>query len=458
MKNVTKTIDVNAHIANINSQITIENGISKAVISFSNLGYGIITAVKFKAKGYNTFNDIIQIDGNDNFIVIIQDVHIEKNAEASNLTVKMPNNDIRKLELEEYQICWESGDVTTYKGKNEVDFELQELDYSGSERTEILALRDVFEPKSTYVPLDTEYGWICTCGRLNYPENTMCSLCHHTKSEVEHNLSDDGRKEIKETRDKLNIKKMEESDRKDRRKKKTKIIIGSVFFLVFALVITIISITSYNKEMVSREIFSSEYEMQAAVQGKWTYYENDTDYYGKIQLVIKGEKGYMLYFLDGDLGNGTNIDWNPSKGTFNIGNNEYVVKKDTKSIKCGKKLYKKGGILASNSNDNGYDYDTTSHYTYETVYSALDFSYISVYTNSAGTYCKGTVTNNGKKTYKYVYVKGSFKDNSGKIIDVGSTYAIGREGLSPGESKSFKIYTGKHSGYMTCDISIISYQ
>ena len=48
MKNVTKTIDVNAHIANINSQITIENGISKAVISFSNLGYGIITAVKFK--------------------------------------------------------------------------------------------------------------------------------------------------------------------------------------------------------------------------------------------------------------------------------------------------------------------------------------------------------------------------------------------------------------------------
>ena len=97
MRIIKKTIDVNAHIENINSQIIAENGISKAVISFNNLSYGTITAVKFKAKGYNAFNDVIQIDGKDDFIVIIQDIHIEKNAESSKLTVKMPSNDIMEL-------------------------------------------------------------------------------------------------------------------------------------------------------------------------------------------------------------------------------------------------------------------------------------------------------------------------------------------------------------------------
>lgn len=456
MKNITKTIDVNAHIANINSQITIENGVSKAVISFSNLGYGVITAVKFKAKGYNTFNDIIQIDGKDDFIVIIQDIHIEKNAEASKITVKIPSNDIRKLDLEEYQICWGNGDVTTYQGKNEVDFELQELDYSGSERTEILALRDVFEPKSTYIPLDTEYGWICTCGRLNYPESTMCSLCHHTKSEVEHNLSDDGRKEIKEARDKLNIKKMEESDRNDKRKKKNKIIISSVIFLVFALVITIISITSYNKEMASREIFSSESEMREAMQGKWTYY--DDNHNGKSQYIIDGDKGYHINYSDDELGDGEDIIWNPSKGSFKIGSTNLIVKNGGESfLNVGglNNVYVKGGTLPINPKNKRFSVnDIVVHLPSDSNFS---FSNIEFDTYQSSLICKGIIRNKGNYSVKNLKLEASFTDAAGKELDSDWTYVNVTDALDPWESASFKLYADKNAHIGYCDIYISGY-
>jgi hypothetical protein len=42
-------IDTNAHISNISSEVKTDNDKIKAFISFDNLGYGVITAVKFIA-------------------------------------------------------------------------------------------------------------------------------------------------------------------------------------------------------------------------------------------------------------------------------------------------------------------------------------------------------------------------------------------------------------------------
>ena len=64
----------------------------------------------------------------------------------------------------------------------------------------------------------------------------------------------------------------------------------------------------------------------------------------------------------------------------------------------------------------------------------LQISNVSVQTNSVATYCTGTIKNNVNVTFKFVQVKGSFKDGSANVIETGDSYAVGGEGLSPGES------------------------
>lgn len=71
-------IDENAHIQNLCCEVNLDGGIPKATISFDNLGYGVITAIKFCAQGFNAFNDIVLIEGKGSFFLIVQDISIDK--------------------------------------------------------------------------------------------------------------------------------------------------------------------------------------------------------------------------------------------------------------------------------------------------------------------------------------------------------------------------------------------
>ena len=104
----------------------------------------------------------------------------------------------------------------------------------------------------------------------------------------------------------------------------------------------------------------------------------------------------------------------------------------------------------SSSYYNNYDYDTRSKYD-------LKITNVSVYTNSVSTYCSGTITNNGEELFKFVKVKGSFKDKSGNTVETGDSYAVGSEGLGPGESTSFKIYCDKNSKVDSCDVTVYDF-
>ena len=76
----------------------------------------------------------------------------------------------------------------------------------------------------------------------------------------------------------------------------------------------------------------------------------------------------------------------------------------------------------------------------ESATDVLDFSNVKLTDSSSYTCCSGTLTNNGSKTYYFVQVKGAFKDVYGNVIDTDWTYAVGSEGLAPGESTKFEIY------------------
>lgn len=453
MKNVIKTIDVNAHIVNVKSQVSTDAEGTKAIISFDNLGYGVITAVKFNAKGFNSFNDVVLVNGKDNFIIIIQDISINKNSTATEIKVKLPSNEIKRLELEECQICYANGTVSTYQGKNEIDFELEEFTYTEQERVELNALKDVFDSKVTYNPIENEYGWICTCGRLNAIDDIACSLCNHTKSEVKFNLSESGKKAAVEKKAALDIQRKEDAERKAKEKVKNdrnkKIGIG----VVVTLAIVVICLIANSVTMSKRETYSSEDAMQNALQGKWTHYSED---YGlgrsaMWQWVIDGDTAYRIYNSDDKLENGRDITWNPSKGTFKIGSYNIVVKKGGRSfVEDGDDVFEKGGYLSSSES-------SSQSSSYESAYTALKFSNVKVSSNSSYTICTGTVTNNGNKTYKFVQIKGSFKDSSGTVIDTDSTYAVGSEGLAPGESKTFRMSVDKNYQISSCSVSIYDY-
>ena len=96
-------------------------------------------------------------------------------------------------------------------------------------------------------------------------------------------------------------------------------------------------------------------------------------------------------------------------------------------------------------------------YTPEVAENVLEFSDIRITHNSSFTVCTGTITNNGRKTYTFVEVKGKFKNSSGTVLDTDWTYAVGSEGLAPGESTSFRLSVDKNTNIKNCTMEILDY-
>lgn len=55
-------------------------------------------------------------------------------------------------------------------------------------------------------------------------------------------------------------------------------------------------------------------------------------------------------------------------------------------------------------------------------------------------YVTGTITNNSSKTVSFVKIKIALYDSNDKVIDTTWTYAIGAEGIAPGESSKWETY------------------
>lgn len=123
-------------------------------------------------------------------------------------------------------------------------------------------------------------------------------------------------------------------------------------------------------------------------------------------------------------------------------------------------------IMCSSSNYGTSDYcfahyllyDDDADYLNNSVSSwDLDISNINVYSSSNYTYAEGKITNNSDSTVSFVKIKGSFKTGSGTVVDTDWTYAVGTEGLAPGESCKWKLSVEKDSTIKSCSVSILDY-
>lgn len=452
MKSTTMSYDINAHIENIKCEIVTDNSNAVAVISFRNLGYGDITAVKFNAIGYNSFGDIVPIGSREKFFLIIQDILIKKNEEATNLKAKLPATDIRKLVIEEAQICFSNGSVATYEGENIKEIELQEFDNSHQE--EIAAVRKLYDEKIKYTVCEFAEGWICGCGRFNQNESDICTLCGKSKIKTKNLLSSDGLKQlVEEYRSKISAEKEEArlkaiADEKSAKQKKTKTIIDVVIGIIVAIFIGNAVVMS------GRTTYSSEAEMKKAVAGTYTCYDEDYDI--DYQLKIEGDTVIKRWYnLGSDHDMELNVkSWNPRKGTFEISLGTIIITSEG-DLKYDGNLYEHGGYWSDSLEKKTYG----SSYNYNTSngYSDLKITTDHVSSNSSYTICTGSVKNNGTKTYYYIEVKGAFKDSSGNVIDTDWTYAAGSEGLAPGESTTFRLSVTKDYDIDSCTVSLLDF-
>jgi hypothetical protein len=96
------------------------------------------------------------------------------------------------------------------------------------------------------------------------------------------------------------------------------------------------------------------------------------------------------------------------------------------------------------------DDSTSGAYSWE-----LKISDVKVYSEYSFTFAEGSLTNNSSSTVKYVKLKGSFKSRLGTVIDTDWTYAVGSEGLAPGETCKWKISVAKDYDITDCDVTIL---
>ena len=374
MKTITKIIDINAHIANITCEIDVSNDMPKALISFDNLGFGVVTAVKFNAKGYNSFEDVVPVDGKDKFYLIIQDINIEKNTSAKNLKATLPNEDIRRLELEECQICYADGFVSNYAGADSKKIATKQFGTFGIEKEILEAIQDIISPEATIIPKDIGTGWLCSCERYNDQDIYICSKCGAKKEDIfkitNSEFVADIRARHKRNEEERKEKTQQEEVAKKRTLKRRNIKIGTG---VIAGTLLIIFIGS-----------------SVVMSGRTT----------------KSSGDYNNFFYEKDP---------PSDSLF------------------------------------------SPDYNYESGYLVLEITVDSVTRDFGYMECKGSVENTGSRTYEFVKIKGAFVDSDGNVIDTDWTYAVGSEGLAPGEKKTFELSVPENPEIDSCSVSLLNF-
>ena len=85
----------------------------------------------------------------------------------------------------------------------------------------------------------------------------------------------------------------------------------------------------------------------------------------------------------------------------------------------------------------------------------LSISNVKLKHNSSYTVVTGSVKNTGSTTYKFVKVKGAFKNSRGTTLDTDWTYAVGSEGLAPGESTTFRMSVSKDTSITKCTVTVL---
>jgi hypothetical protein len=269
MNKVQKNVDFNAHVTNLKCDVFSKNGNAFGTLGFTNMCFGTLTAVKFIAKGYNSFGDIVTANGKEEFFVILQDLNIAPNTKYGDVKIKFPNSEIRKVSLTEGQLCYSDGTVISYGGADWAEYEIDCLDPKVEDESKILEILKDYEQSAVCLPVDTINGWICICGNLNKTGSSICILCGKEKYTTFNMCTGDA---IKTSIENKRIQKEENEYQQkhlEAKKAKQRILRNSIIALVSITAIVLISLIINASVLSGRVTFTSEAEMKSYLSGTW---------------------------------------------------------------------------------------------------------------------------------------------------------------------------------------------
>lgn len=347
----TKTIDLNAHVEDLSCEITLENEIPYASIHFHSLGHGIITAIKLNATGQNTFGDILSINGDNHFLIVLQDLSIPKNTEFSSAKIQLPNKDIRSLKIREVQVKYSDETILDYTEPNLYTYTFDLLDTTNPTELRILNIIRKYEKTAVCLPKENDVGWICACGHFNQTKIDKCLMCSSDKSTM---LGYSDRTYFNSLIERQNT--AEDKQKKD--KKHRNVLLGLIGVLLIGLVSLLI-----NASLLStRVIYKSVREMQNDLQGSWVY---RSDYSGNALWEIDISTNTLIRTYDNGLSYPNDINYYPERGYFISLGSKYIVKKVGDSIvlvESGKYEYTKGKLADNVSNSTTHTNPTISKF------------------------------------------------------------------------------------------------
>lgn len=345
MSTFKKIIDINAHIENLHNEIITENGIAIARISFTNLGYGNITAIKFSACGYDAFGEIVSVNGKDDFFLSIQGIRIQRNKSVVGLIAQLPNPYIMKLDLKECQICYEDGRVVSYEGENSLTFELDKID----NEEQLNALHKLYDKNAKFKPKEFEQGWVCSCGRFNKYVNPICLLCKKSRTDTIETCTDEGLEklvnEYKTTEENDKLAREAAQNRQKKKNRKVYLFIALGMALIFSMTVFV-----YVDDLLSYlTTYSSENEMREELQGTWTCFDEGLH---PDKIHIEDEiliKRWVFSDIPPDDLEFQIEKWYPKIGMFKVSGKIYMVLSNGKIRDDKGNLYTKWGDMSINA-------------------------------------------------------------------------------------------------------------
>lgn len=324
-----ENININERITNLMAEVVFENGKAFANIKFRNLSYGIITAIKFNCKGYNSLNELVEVNGKEYFSVVFQDLLVGLR-ETTIVSVELPSNDIRKLELREEKISYEDGKIEDVEIPVYVEYEY-DVPVSAPEYKLISIIKET-NNKAVCFPQELSNGYVCVCGRFNSLSDKQCCFCGLEKEQAFNRYNIDRLKYIEDSRRKQEeqekIRRQEELEKKneyekikaeteEKKRKKRKVTISIV--VITAIIAFIVGAVLYDRNYKAtyglnteeyaqwKEALEDYREWENTILGAYNDFcqycnENEAQYYTYSEILskqdLKVERNKVLSLYD----------------------------------------------------------------------------------------------------------------------------------------------------------------
>ncbi len=247
MNKIHKSVDLNAYISNLKCAPQLVEGNKQLSITFDNLGYGTIVAVKIEINAKDSFGDEIDFGGKKTLEIKKTDLNIKPRKKAG-FIYESNNYDIKEItRCRIVQIIYENGENVSPREMEIVDYEVEVFNSSKSYEKEVLEYIKEINNKAICYPKMHDKGWICICGNLNREDLTTCNACGAIKREIFNRITPEKIKDELEKREEIKKENEErltqqkiilEENRKKKEKAKKFIVIGLMAVLLAAIIIT----------------------------------------------------------------------------------------------------------------------------------------------------------------------------------------------------------------------------